>query len=576
MGGELILNFMLALAVIALTTLSGLPFILRAEMRSLTRIALSFALGYVLLSTVGIAGALLGIAPIVAQVCLVIAAAILWVRFRISNRSGAIVPSSLGFDRDDWIVLGSSAMYLIIGILFFDRLIMWMAGDAVAHADMVRMLLDGQQLPVSLPFLGNSWEYYPKGFHYYAYLWGNAFPLINVIQTVPVLITAATPVLLYSIVKEMKHDASSAYVFLLASFAFSTHYSYLIWGGYPSASAEMLLVGAVLAAVLRMRIIFLALSFGILLSHPRLFALGIALLVIWILVEWMRKHLSILHLSLISGGLLALIMAFLYWHRPEYLVSVFGNQDAASQFVARWYPALFSLFGGAIAMIRQEKLDRLALAWSGSWILIALLADSGPMRFMGPTDRLLLSLYLPFSLLAGLTISRMDGGEAKIKASFLLILIAMGAASMGLVFYSYADAWGLPQEDYDAIIWLSGQNLSDAVCINVDETGAWIHPLTGIPIACPRMTPNGFSWGLADRIRVDPSNRTVLNDLSSIRHKNSLIYVSSVSVLLPGHTPPFAGHEPFPLVNLSFPDSDYELLYDKGARIYRSKSMRSD
>lgn len=572
MGGELILNFLLALAVIALTTLSGLPFVLRAEMRSLTRIALSFALGYVLLSTVGIAGALLGIAPIVAQVCLVLAAAILWIRFRISNRSGAIVASSLGFDRDDWIVLGSTALYLIMGILFFDWLIIWMAGDAVAHAEMVRMLLDGQKLPVSLPFLGSCWEYYPKGFHYYAYLWGKAFPLINVIQTVPVLITAATPVLLYSIVKEMKHDASSTYVFLLASFAFSTHYSYLIWSGYPSAAAEMLLVAAVLAAMLRMRILFLALSFGILLSHPRLLALGIALLTFWILAEWLRKHLSIRHLSFISGGLLALGMAFLYWHRPEYFVSVFGNQDAASQFVARWYPALFSLFGGAIAMVRQERLDRLALAWCGSWILIALLADSGPLRFMGPTDRLLLSLYLPFSLLAGLALSRMDGGEAKIKASFLLILIAMGAASMGLVLYSYADAWGLPQEDYDAIMWLSGQNLSDAVCVNVDKTGAWVYPLTGIPIACPRGAPTGFSCMLADRIRVDPGNRTGLDELRSIGHKNRLIYVSSVSILLPGHTPPFAGHDPFPLVNLNFPDSDYEILYDKGARIYRVRA----
>lgn len=567
----MILNFLLVLSAVALTTLAGMPFVLREEMRSLTRIALSFAIGYMLLSTASIAGALLGIAPIVAQICLLIAAATFCVRFRISNRSEAFGLSSFGFDRDDWIVLGSAALYLIMGILFFDWLIMWMAGDAVAHAEMVRMLFDGQQLPVSLPFLGNCWEYYPKGFHYYAYLWAKAFPLINVIQTVPVLITAATPVLLYSIVKEMKHDASSAYVFLLASFAFSTHYSYLIWGGYPSAAAEMLLVAAVLAAMLRMRIIFLALSFGILLSHPRLLAMGIALLTFWILAEWLRKHLSIRYLSLISGGLLALGMAFLYWHRPEYLVSVFGNQDLASQFVARWYPALFALFGGAIAMIRQKRLDRLALAWCGSWILIALLADCGPLRFMSPTDRLLLSLYLPFSLLAGLALSQMDRGEARIKASFLLVLIIMGVVSTGIVLYSYSDAWGLPQKDYDAMMWLSKQNLSDAVCFNVDEIGAWIYPLTGIGVSCPRMIPVGF-FTLSDRIRREPANRTVIRDLKSIGHQNILIYISSVSVLRPGHRPPFAGHSPFPLVNMSYPEEDYELIYENGAKIYMVKS----
>ena len=543
-------------------------------MRSLTRIAFSFALGYVLLSIAGIAGALLGIAPIVAQVCLVMTAATLCIKFHISNRSKAFGLCSFGFDRDDWIVLGSAALYMIVGILFFDRLIIWMAGDAVAHAEMVQMLLDSQKLPVSLPFLGNSWEYYPKGFHYYAYLWAKAFPLINVIQTAPVLITAATPVLLYSIVKEMKHDAASAYVFLFASFAFTTHYSYLIWGGYPSAAAEMILVATMLATVLRMRmwIVFLALSLGILISHPRLLALGVGLLLFWILAEWLRKHLSIRHLSLISGGLLALGMAFLYWHRPEYLVSVFSNQDLASQFVARWYPALFAFFSGAMAMIRREQLDRLALAWSGSWILIALLADSGPLRFLGSADRLLLSLYLPFSLLAALALCRMDGGDSRIKTSFLLILMAMGAASMCLVLSSYADAWGLPQEDYDAMMWLSRQNLSDAICINVDETGAWVYPLIRIRTACPRGTPTGFSWGLADRIRVDPGNWTVLDELRNIGHQNRLIYVSSVSILLPGHTPPFVGHEPFPLVNLSFPQEDYELLYDTGARIYRVKA----
>ena len=39
-----------------------------------------------------------------------------------------------------------------------------MAGDAVAHAEMMRMLIDGQTLPIKLPMLGYYWEYYPKDF----------------------------------------------------------------------------------------------------------------------------------------------------------------------------------------------------------------------------------------------------------------------------------------------------------------------------------------------------------------------------------------------------------------------------
>jgi len=563
-------DILLALATISVTIVCGFPIVRNAVTCFMTRVVLAFALGYVLISTAGIVGVLLRIDPIVPQICVVLAGAILSAKSSFLNRSDVNGLVSLDLDRDDWIILGSGALYLIICILFFDRLVMWMAGDAVAHAEMVRMLLDGQTLPIGLPLIANPWEYYPKGFHYYAYFWAKTFPIINVIQTVPVLITAATPLLLYSIVREMKQDAASVYAFLLACFAFSAHYSYLIWGGYPSAAAEMLLVAGVLAAVLNMRLLLLVLSLGAFLSHPRIFVLGMALLLFWILAEQLRLHLSARRLCLFSGGLLVLGASYLSIHRPEYLASVLSDQDLASQFVARWYPALLSLFGGAAAAVRRERIDRIVLIWAGLWILIALLADFGPLSLLGPTDRLLLSIYLPFSLLAALALSRMDGGNARIKASFLMILIAIGAASMGLVLYSYEGSWGLPQEDYDAMMWLSGQNLSDAVCINVDETGAWVHPLTGIPNSCPRGTPNGFSWGLADRIRLDPSNRTVLDELRCVGHQNVLIYVSSVSVLRPGHTPPFAGHEPFPLVNSSYPETDYELLYDKGARIYRS------
>ena len=277
-----------------MTTICGLPFVWRAGTRSLTRIALSFALGYVLLSTAGIAGTLVGIDPIVPQVCSVFAGVILCARLYVRHRSEAYESGSLGLDRDDWIVLSAGALYLIIGILFFDRLVMWMGGDAVAHAEMVRILLEGKTLPVGLPRLESYWEYYPKGFHYYAYLWAKAFPILDVIQTLPVVITAVTPLLLYSLVREMRQDTASAYAFVLACFVFPAHYSYLIWGGYPSAAAEMLLVAAVLASVV-WRWALLVLLPGILLSHARLLALAIGMLFCWVLAERLRRHLTSLY-----------------------------------------------------------------------------------------------------------------------------------------------------------------------------------------------------------------------------------------------------------------------------------------
>lgn len=569
-GDVLILHMLLALAILCVTVICGLPLVRSAGTRTLTRIALSFALGYVLLSTAGIAGALIGIDPIVPQICTAFAGAFLCAMLYVHHRSDAHGLGSLDLDRSDWIVLCTGALYLITVILFFDRLVMWMGGDAVAHADMVRMLLKGQTLPVGLLRLESYWEYYPKGFHYYAYLWAKAFPILDVIQTVPVVITAMTPLLLYSLVREMKPDAASAYTFILACLVFPAHYSYLIWGGYPSAAAEMLLVAAMLAAVVR-RWSLLVLLPGILLTHARLLALAIGVLFCWRLAERLRRLPKVPHQSLILWGLVALFAAYLFIYRPEYLLSVFCDRGLASEFVARWYPAFLALFGGVIAFVRRDQLDRMALAWTGAAIFTILLADSGPLRFVGTADRLLLVQYLPLSILAALALCRMDGGDKKMKAAFLMVLIATGAASMGIVLYSYAGTWGLPQEDYDAIMWLSGQNLSDAVCINLDETGAWVYPLTGITVANPRMGPGApnFDRDLIQKIIVDPGSPDVTRALGSFGLARYLIFISSVSVSRPGYVPPFAEYSQiYPTVNMSYPEDRYDLIYHNGTYIF--------
>jgi hypothetical protein len=77
---ELILYILLVLAILGVTVICGLPLVRSAGTRTLTRIALSFALGYVLLSTAGIAGALVEIDPIVPQVCTALAGAFLCAR----------------------------------------------------------------------------------------------------------------------------------------------------------------------------------------------------------------------------------------------------------------------------------------------------------------------------------------------------------------------------------------------------------------------------------------------------------------------------------------------------------------
>jgi hypothetical protein len=580
----LILDMLLTSAVLAMTMICGAPivFSMALEARWLTKMALSFALGYVVISLAGISAALMGLDPIILQGITVLIGAGLSLRYWRKIRDGA----SKGLDREDWIIICIGSLYSLICILFFDRIIMWMGGDAVAHASIIRMLLDGNAVPISIPPFGSYWEYYPKGFHFYSYPWARLFPILNVIQSIPVLMTAATPVLLYSIVREQAGKNDAIYAFVLACFVFPAHYSYLIWAGYPSAAAEMLLVAALLAALVERRAlternalmemrILPILLLGILFTHARLLVLVCGVLLGWLLLTRLSRYLPYI-LAGIAALIIAAFAAFSA-HRPEFLVSVATSQELASEYAARWYPAFISLFGAVIALSRRDQLDRLAMAWAGVVILMVLLADVGILEFVSTADRMLLGLYLPLSLLAASALSRMEGFTPKIRAGFVLILLLSGAAAMGAVFYSYAGSWAIPPEDYEAIMWLGEQNYTDAIYINLDETGAWIYPLTGAQVAVPRVVPGPdkyYNSRFINKIIADPNDTNVVNTMERSKYKNDIIYISSVTINRPGHVPPFADfRSAYPNVNLNFSEKYYDLVYAKGPYVFKFKNV---
>ncbi|MGF3494581.1 MAG: hypothetical protein ACQXXK_01585 [Methanothrix sp.] len=549
----------LAASALLLTTTCGLPFLRSCRGRALTRLSLSFALGCVLLIISGIAGGLIGVDPVIPQAALlIICAAACGYELHKGMDIGRL-------DGDDLVVIGIAALYLIIGVVFFNRIAMWMSGDAVAHAELIRTLLDGGKLPVGLPRVGSYWEYYPKGFHHYAYLWARMFPVLDVIQVLPVVITSVTPLLLYSIVREMRAEAAM-HAAVLATFLFPAHYSHLIWGGYPTATAEMLLVASVLSCIAEMRALPFMLL-GALLAHARVLAIAIAVLSSWAAASNLRRFRRIHQQILLVSGVAAVAL-YLIPHPPDYLISVLSDRIQASDFVARWYPAILALLGSLVALLRDDRLDRMALSWAAAVIAVVLLADSGPLSFIGTPDRLLLELYLPLSILGALALARIDG-DLRLRRAVHLSLIILGVISMMVVLESYAGSWGMPREDYEAIRWIQAQNLSDAVVVNLDETGAWIYPITGIRVARGRFT-GGFSYSLPDMVIRDPNDPAALDAIENLGRRNVLVYVSSVSIRSPGYVPPFAEHHgPYPRVNMSFSPEHYDLIYDRGARIYR-------
>jgi hypothetical protein len=566
---DLILEALLIFVVLGITTLCAAPivFFMAPGARWLSRLVLSFALGFALITLAGIFSGLLGINPMILQGSMVLAGVGLFLRTR--KKIAGCGEGRL--DHEDWMALAIGSLYLFACLAFFDRIIMWMGADPVAHATIIRMLLDGQTVPISIPPLGSYWEYYPKGFHFYAHLWARAFPILDVMRTIPVLITAITPMLLYSLAREMGAKREAVYAFILACFVFPAHYSYLIWGGYPTAAAEMLLVAALLAALVEKRLLPVLLL-GLLFTHARLLVLACAVLLAWLAASRLSHRLPHILAGLAVLSALIMIAGFAPpAHSPEFLIMVFTNQNLASEYAARWYPAFLSLFGAVIAFFRRDELDRLALAWSGAVLTMVLLADIGLIRFVGTADRLLLGLYLPLSLLAACALSGMDGAGPRIRAGFMMILLLAGAAGMDAVFSSYAGSWALPQEDFQAVTWLGEQNFSDALCINLDETGEWVYPLTGIRVKNPRLGPGDapYDRDLAQKIIADPGSPATIEALRSTGYARSLIYISNVSLSRPGYTPPFAERQgSYPEVNLSFPEESYDLIYNRGARIF--------
>jgi hypothetical protein len=571
---DLILELILAFVVVSITTICAAPivFYMAPRARWLTRMGLSFVLGFTLITLAGIFSAFLGVNPMMLQGSVVAAGFGLFLH----DRKRIAGCGEVRLDRQDWMALAIGSLYLFLCLFFFDRIIIWMGGDALAHAEIIRMLLDGNTVPVSVPPLGSYWEYYPKGFHLFSYPWARVFPILDVLRTIPILITTVTPLLLYSIAREVGRSEEAIYAFIMACFVFPAHYSYLIWAGYPTITAEMFLVAALLSVHVEKRLLPILLL-GVLFTHGRMLALSCGVLLLWLTAICLSRYRSTTRASyaaLIAVASIAvcIVAGFaLSAHKPEFLISIFTNQNMAGNYAARWFPAFLSLFGAVMAFSRRDRMDLLALSWSGAIVLIVLLADTGPLSFVGSADRLLLGLYLSLSLLAALALSKMDGAKPRVRAGFMLILLLSGALGMGAVFSSYTSSWAIPPEDYRAITWLGEQNYSDALCINLDETGGWVYPLTGMPVAYPRMITlaAAYDWNLKQKIIADPGSFESIEALRNSAYVRSLIYISNVSLSRPGLVPPFAEYlGTFPAVNLSFPKESYDLIYSSGAYIY--------
>ena len=72
----------------------------------------------------------------------------------------------------------------------------------------------------------------------------------------------------------------------------------------------------------------------------------------------------------------------------------------------------------------------------------------------------------------------------------------------------------------------------------------------------------------------DPNSKSVTDTIGSSGYTSNLIYISNVSISRPGYVPPFSRfHSRYPVLNLSFSEDYYDLVYDRGAYIYEFKEQ---
>ncbi|HEX7445547.1 MAG TPA: hypothetical protein VF300_04075 [Methanothrix sp.] len=78
-----------------------------------------------------------------------------------------------------------------------------------------------------------------------------------------------------------------------------------------------------------------------------------------------------------------------------------------------------------------------------------------------------------------------------------------------------------------------------------------------------------FDRNLTAKIIADPNSLDVIDALGSFGKARYLIYISSMSVSRPGYIPPFAEYsQVYPVVNMSFSDNSYDLIYHNGTYIF--------
>jgi hypothetical protein len=473
------------------------------------------------------------------------------------------------------ISFGISAIIFLIA--FFSKIINWTAGDGAFHASVIKDILLSKSIPISLQRGDGNYAFYPKLFHFFTAFFTKltGFEIIQTMKIIPILIIVMSSLGIYSLCRELEIEKSTSVLAFMITFAIWKHHYPLIWMGYSQLTAFLFIISAILILIKkqsrRVPILALFMLVSLFFSHQRHF-LYVVPIVTWLtarykfgmsvsksVLAWLYSFFGIFLILWLTGN----VRPVPY---PVYLGWFIKNQQLQGEQIILWNVGLLGILGLLIFALQNEKRYELPALMTFSWLLMGVLIDSGIFRIESLGDnRMYAILYIPLSILSSLVLEKIISNVIQKKRFFYITTFNLFLIFAFFLTNAYINAtttlsWAMSPDDYFAMKSLSEKK---GITINLDPTGQWIYPISGMAITNPRGMTHLFNESEMRTIIEDPNSFKSLDLISGLKEQYEEVYVfiSSVSINRPGY---WIFMERYPYLDIEgFNSQNFEITYKK-------------
>jgi hypothetical protein len=582
--GNLVSNLFLLFSSFIITLLPGILISNLFKSESLlSKIVLAFAFGFGIISVVGIISSVIGIESFIYQLIVVAIIALgSIIKFRKKQiKSIHLIKPIVDQIKEYKIIFFFSALAALILVYFFSQIAMWTAGDGTFHSTIIRMINEGEKIPINLISPGGNFDQYPKGFHFYLAFFTKlfGFDVIRAMKILPILILILISTGIFAIVDELNFPKPMPSYAFMISFALWKHFYPLIWMGYPQLTADFFIVVLILAMILESKKGYPKYSFFIFLMlyliHPRHFLYTLPIISWMLISKSLKPSLRNLYLAMgFSFGLISLILIILarlsFPGYPAYITRLLTGVESLSEFVFIWNIGLLAIFGIYFSLKQRSQEDLLLILIFFSWLFMAMLIDTSTFRIDIPDKRSYSKLFIPISMFTASLFYKLTNSLRRKKISYYLVAINTFLIFFLLISSAFINApilgWIMSENDYFAIKSLEGKS---GIAINVDPTGRWIYPLVGMKVTNPRAMAQILNNSDLEKLILHPNSEEtarIMDDLKS--YGDVYIFISERTLKKPGY---FLFDLTYPSVNVEeLKNSErYKVIYNEGALIYR-------